>query len=375
MNFRKHLDNFITKFIDWIFRVKQLPSVLFNSGIGFIILAVGAGFKAQFENQSANGINKFLYESSSTDLWLQISVLIIGFGLVITGAYLWIKTKQDENNSDKKKRLIVIEQRGLRNTSDNSLSEFVAKDFKGQVKDITTDIRERIIDGKVTAPDIALDKVKNITTSLQESCNNISSENLSIIHGGLLPVPYTFLTGLLLDDENNIVSYDWDREQESWRKIEGDDDNNRFKCNLPDSLNNAKEVVLSVSISYKTDMDNIKLSFPNMPIIEMEMENISTQSHWSNDKQSALAIQFLDFVKKLDINGVKKINLVIAGQNSLVFRFGRIYDKRNLPEAVIWQYERTETPAFNWGIELPIGSIKQPTVVNNPTQVTIPKSA
>ena len=375
MNFRKHLDHLITKYIEWKFRVKKLGPTMFFAGIGLITLSVGTGYSLQYESQTSIGINKIIFNSSTSEFWVQITVLILGTLFSIAGGYLWTRSTLEESSNEKKKRMVVIEQRGLRDTTDDALSDFLSKEFKGQIKEITVDIREGIIDGKVIAPEAALEKVKNITFSLQESCKNISSENLSIIHGGLLPVPYTFLTGLLLDDENNITSYDWDREVESWRKIEGDDDKNRFKLKLPDSLNNAKEVVLSVSVSYKTDMDNIKLSFPNMPIIEMEMDNISTQSHWSNDKQSALAIQFLDFVKTLDTKGIKIINLVIAGQNSLIFRFGRIYDKRNLPEAVIWQYERTETPAFNWGIQLPVGSVSHPSIIYNSAKCVMPQSA
>lgn len=375
MNFRKHLDNLITKFIEWRFKPKQPGSTMFSAGIVLLTLAVGAGFSIQHESQTASGISTLIFNSSTTEFWVQITVLVLGTLFSIVGAGFWLKTKFDESNSDKNKRLIVIEQRGLRSTTDNSLSEFVTEGFKGQVIGICTDIRENIIDGKVTNPYVALEKIKHITFALQEHCRNISSEDMTIVHGGLLPVPYTFLTGLLLDDESNITPYDWDREIESWRKIEGEDDRNRFKFIKPDNLEQTEEIVLSISISYKTDMDNIKLSFPNMTIVEMELENISTQSHWSNEKQSAVAIQFLDFVKKLDIEGVKKINLVIAGQNSLIFRFGRIYDKRNLPQATIWQYDRTEKPAFNWGIELPVGAITTPSVVMNEIKVATPKSA
>jgi hypothetical protein len=374
VNSNNHLNHFTTKFIDWIFKIKQPGYTIFKGGMMLIILAVGVGFSAQYESQSANGINKFIFHSSTQEFWIQVSVLILGSIFSIIGAFFWIKTNQDENSSDRKKRLIVIEQRGLRNTTDNALSEFVAKHFKGQIISILTDIRENIIDGKVTNPSVALEKVKHITFSLQESCKNISSENLTIVHGGMLPVPYTFLTGVLLDDENNITPYDWDREVESWRKVEGEDDKHRFKFIKPDNIKQGGEVVLAISISYRTDIDNIKLSFPNIPIVEMELENIATQSHWSKEKQSALAIQFLDFVKQLNAEGIKKINFIIAGQNSLIFRFGRVYDKRNLPQATIWQYDRTESPVFNWGIELPVGSRIVPIVVKNRSPITVPES-
>ena len=179
---------------------------MFFSGIGLITLSVATGYSLQYESQTSIGINKIIFNSSTSEFWVQITVLILGALFSIAGGYLWTRSTLEESSNEKKKRMVVIEQRGLRDTTDDALSDFVLKEFKGQIKEITVDIREGIIDGKVIAPEAALEKVKNITFSLQESCKNISSENLSIIHGGLLPVPYTFLTGLLLTYTYKLVN-------------------------------------------------------------------------------------------------------------------------------------------------------------------------
>nr|WP_225931976.1 SAVED domain-containing protein [Pseudomonas anuradhapurensis] len=68
------------------------------------------------------------------------------------------------------------------------------------------------------------------------------------------------------------------------------------------------------------------------------------------EKQSALAEQFLQVVKGLLAKGAKTIHLIIAAPNSVVFNLGRIYDRRLLPSAIVYQYERSwlVTEAYDW---------------------------
>jgi IS1 family transposase len=69
---------------------------------------------------------------------------------------------------------------------------------------------------------------------------------------------------------------------------------------------------------------------------------------------SALAQQFLDVAVQIGNLGVRRILLFLAAPNSVVFRFGRLYDKRNLPEIIVYQYQRELRPPFPWGISMPV---------------------
>jgi hypothetical protein len=363
MTYKKTLLYFLNRLIDFIFRAKQPGSVMVKLGA----LLVGGGplvaglFYKKIE-QSINGSTEtFIGFSNSSNL--EAVPVVLGSLLIVIGMVVWLRSLWEDSRLAKKQRLVVIEQRGLINSSDNTLLDFVKDDCRGQEIPIFTDIREKIIDGIVTHPKVALEKVKSLPMILQTHTSNIASSDIKIVHGGMLPVPFTFLSGILLDDESKIIAYDWDRSIESWREIEGDDDLDRFEIIEPSSPDCSSEIVLAISVSYQTDIDNIKLSFPGMDLFEMRLSHISSNNHWSLEKQSAIANQFFGFVKDLQAKGVKKINLVVAAQNSVVFKFGRIYDKRNLPEAVIWQYERTESPVFNWGVKLPVGSVIFPQIV------------
>ena len=52
-----------------------------------------------------------------------------------------------------------------------------------------------------------------------------------------------------------------------------------------------------------------------------------------------------------------------SAQNSVVFRFGRLYDKRNLPEIAVYQYQREEDPPHLWGVLMPVAGIDRPKIV------------
>ena len=86
----------------------------------------------------------------------------------------------------------------------------------------------------------------------------------------------------------------------------------------------------------------------------MDLEGRSSNSHWSSKKQSALADQFFETAKKLSACGVRHIHLVLAAPNSVVFNFGRRYDKRNLPEITVYQFERSQSVKYPWGVRMPV---------------------
>lgn len=39
---------------------------------------------------------------------------------------------------------------------------------------------------------------------------------------------------------------------------------------------------------------------------------------------------------------------------SVVFRFSQLYDKRNLPSMIVYQYERAGSPSYPWGVVMPV---------------------
>jgi len=184
------------------------------------------------------------------------------------------------------------------------------------------------------------------------------------VYGGLAPVPLTFLTGVLVDDEAPVVVMDWDRHLERWRSLDGEDDERRFDIvGLERIPIDAQRVVLAVSMSYEVDRPGIASKLPDLPIVEMRLPGGTPDSHWSIEKQRALGQQFLNTVIALANRGVTQLHLFLAAQNSVVFQWGRLYDKRNLPAVVVYQYQKEYTPPYPWGVQMPVAGRRAAEVV------------
>jgi hypothetical protein len=176
-------------------------------------------------------------------------------------------------------------------------------------------------------------------------------------------VPLQFYAGFLFDDETSLTFMDWQRNERKWRALDDIDDAERFiPCTLPNS--DSSEVVLAVSISYEVDYEAIEKCFPKMPIVILKLKIPTVNSLWSEEKQQALGQQFLIILGQLANLGVKRIHLILAAPSSLCMRLGSLYDHRNFPELVVYQYEKSNSKAYPWGILMPTHGIETHKVIN-----------
>lgn len=359
---RRLFENFILKATNWWFRVSAIERFLITSGIGLLIaifggvpliaellrLALGAVPEGYINAQRALDI---------VNLW----ILGIASIMIAVGVALAIVRFAGDAKARSRKRSIVIEARGLRDDDGSPLAKSVAESHNGNITPILLDLRNRM-DGKVIQPERALDEIAATHRSVLQHRKDGDRSELTTIYGGLTSVPYTFLTGVLVDDEGIVVTYDWDRAQESWREIEGEDDGVSFKVDGLDLLSESPEVVVALAYSYQINDEDLDTTF-NYPTVRLTLEEMSSDSHWSQKKQNRLAQQFFEVIKQLSAKGVKRVHLVLAAPNSVVFTFGRRYDKRNLPELVVYQYQRGKVPAYPWGVLMPVSGVDQANVV------------
>jgi SMODS-associated and fused to various effectors sensor domain len=183
--------------------------------------------------------------------------------------------------------------------------------------------------------------------------------------GGLTAVPFTFLTGIMLDDEDKLVVLDWDRNREAWRPLDGADDGQSFVTTGLEAISGQVEAVLAVSVSFPIRDADVMGAFPAMPVARLSLENQNPNNHWSDAKQSRLAEEFLNVAIAIGGRGVTRIRLILAAQNSVAFRLGRAYDKRNLPEVVVYQFENGAVPPYPWGVLMPVRGVQRASILHN----------
>ena len=350
------------KAVDWYFRVKAIERFMFMGAITVLIAVFGGNWLVPLIfDLTVGSILEEYGVSLQTVYKVQVWILIIcGFVIVVSIAIsIWRLNSEARSNS--RKRVIVIEGRGLRDDDGLPLADAIPENIVGQRIPILLDLRNRF-DGKVINPEQAIMRIQANYRSIIQHRESLDRKDLTTIYGGLTSVPYTFLTGIYLDDEGSIVTFDWDRTKNAWRTLEGDDDGKRFIVSGFDAASNQSEIVIAISYSYPIASEDLASTF-SCPVVRLTLDGMSSDSHWSEEKQSRLAQQFLEIVKQLSANRVKTIRLVMAAPNSVVLNFGRRYDKRNLPLVIVYQFERDQIPAYPWGIKMPVGGAVEPTVI------------
>ncbi|MGI2142774.1 SAVED domain-containing protein [Shewanella frigidimarina] len=358
---KKAICYFIEKAADWLFRRRSPALMVFRAGVYLLPMTLAGSWAISFMYKDAERTLVFGYQSSSSAQFIVGICLIIEVGLIVFGAAWEYQRYRNEKKLNDKKKSIVIEQRGLIDTSDSPLSEYIKNKCSWQVDSIVNDIREKITDNVITRPDVALTRVNNLKISLSEKTAQLAASDISIAYGGVFPVPFTFYTGYLLDDESQITVFDWDRDVGDWRGLNGVDDGEEFTIE-PSSIK-GNSVVLAVSISYPVDRLAIASVFTSFPVHYLSLPSLDRNNHWSKEKQDRLSGKFLEYCKTLLAQGVEHIHLVLASQNSVAFRFGQAYDKRNLPSVSVYQYERHQPVRYPWCVKILHEAGKKPSVV------------
>jgi hypothetical protein len=348
---KKHVNHFVTSFIDWLFRRRHPATILVRGGLSLLLLLI-AGWTVSFSMSTEYGPFLFEFDSEGGRPTL-ISYGLFGLvvGLCIFG-FIWYRADQRRLS---RKKVIVVEARGLRDTSGTPLHEAVPEELEGHRDKVLIDLHQRVKDGAIIEPNVALQKLASLPTDLERRENGFDRSDITCVYGGLAPVPLTFLTGVLMDDEGSVIVMDWNRHAENWRLLDGQDDGERFLISGLDTVPaDAPDVALTISVSYSVDISGVRQKVSDIPLVKIELPSGSPDCHWSEDKQRALGQEFLDIAIELGNRGTKQVHLFLAAQNSVVFRFGRLYDKRNLPEVTVYQYQRENTPPYPWGIRMPV---------------------
>lgn len=360
MNRMSNYTYILRKFVDWWTRVRSIPYGLIYLGVGLLI-AVLAGLSFSLNIPTAYGPLAF---SFSTDAglaaWLTYAIVLVAILLIVIGI---ARLRQEWAASDRR-RVFVIELRGLRDWNGPPLSESVPNVLIGRRELVPIDVRQKVSDGQIIQPEMALQRVSMLRTELDSRENGLDRKDISYVFGGLAPVPLTFLAGVLIDDESPVTIMDWDRHQKRWRELDGTDDGNRFRVSGLETIGTGSTTaVVAISASYKVDVAGARAKCGPVPLVHLELENASTDSHWSEEKQQALSKQFLDVAVDLAGRGIRDIHLFFAGPSSLVARFGSHYDKRNLPAPIVYQYEQGQNPPFPWGVRMPVAGVVKAEIV------------
>lgn len=298
--------------------------------------------------------------------WVDVSYGL-SHALIALGAIMLTYGFISSERMRKRKLVLVLELRGLLDTSDAPLKDAVPAEMVGERKDIIVDIRDHMRAKTDNETQAALDEVHLVHTRLTSEMKGRDRSDVSVVAGGLLQVPFLFLTGMLLDDEGRVTLMDWKRDEKRWGELGGMDDGSSFDVAGLDDRLYSTDVIVCVSASYRADLDGVRATFLNIPVVHLALSTPVPDALWSESKQARLTKQFLEVIATLAGRGVKRIHLVLAAPSSLTLRMGQSYDRRNLPPAIVYQYEQSLVPPYPWGVRMPTHGIAKATLIQPPS--------
>lgn len=338
----------VTKLVDFFVRPRNVGLAFIRSGIAVVGVACAGGIAVKlhwgadsFGLSTGEGVPAIAF-------WV---LLAIGLFLIILGAAIAWKIHSNEQRLAETSRVLVVELRGLVDTSDHPLVQGVPKRLIGQQLDLLVDLRD-LLKGKEPNVDEALARLKVLQTRIRQERGDTSRQHVTTVVGGVMQVPLLLFVGVLLDDEGLLLQLDWERFEQRWRELDADDGGHRFEVT---GLGDVKgeQAVLAVSATYAADEAGITATFNGMSVVWMRLPDPKPNTLWSEAQQAALAEQFVGVLTDLANRGVKLVHLVLAASPSLAVRLGRHYDIRNHPHLVCYQWERNQTPAYPWGVQMP----------------------
>lgn len=352
------LNYFLRSLIDFVFRRRSVGASLVKVGVplyALVLVSLSVGITIP----TKNGPFIFSWDTSGGSAALSWGVFAVATAIVATGLFLVIRDVRREN----RQKVIVIEARGLRDWQGEPLEKAVPPSVPGRRDPVIVDVRQ-FVDGQIVAPERALQKLTSLPDDIARRTSGTDRSDISFVLGGLAPVPFLFLLGVIVDDEHRTTIMDWDRKRHIWRPLDDADDGEDFDViGLNAITGGPARVCLCVSASYDVLEADVRLVEPTAPIVRMDLPDRSTASHWSEKKQQRLAQQFLDTLMALAAKGVSEIALFLAAPASLALRFGTVYDRRNLPLLAVNQFEQADARKFPWAVRMPIAGLAIPELV------------
>lgn len=350
------LKRLIEQLVAFLLRPRHLGVALLTASSTVLVAVGNSGFDVEVKGFA--GIFDALKFSTGQGLtghllslvtYLACLTWLIGLGMVVASF------RREWRESDAK-RLLVVELRGLVDTSDRPLLDSLSRRVPGRRIDCHIDVRQ-LVSAKPPQVQEALNELGHIRRSLRQHRGNTSRANVTVVAGGVMQVPLLFYAGTLMDDEGAVQLFDWERNEKRWKTLDESDDGSRFAVTGLNAVGGAPEVVLAVSASYEVAFKNIAATFPGLPIVHLARPNPLPNALWSNENQAALTQQFLQTLAELANRGVETVHLVLAASSSLSIRFGMAYDGRNMPQLRCYQHQTGQNPPYPWSVRMAHGQV------------------
>lgn len=350
--------------------VRRPGSIVITAGLTILLILFGANFVGAFGINVLGFVAEGTISSPETPASWGLALLCLSVTLVIGGA-AWLfhtdhqQRKRDAEENDRK-IVLVVQVDAYNEVIPPSLSSAVPEDIKGRRIPVLIQKREALVAGNSLQESV--DEVMHTKRQLLQNAGGRDLNDINVCAGGLAPVPLLFLLGNVLEDDRPIHWADWERNEKRWAWSHEGAPVQPWGLPKP-SFMSSSEVVLKSGITYPIADKDITQAFSNLPVVKWEPTDRLFQKIIDEQSCRAICDEFKALMHLLLAHGVKRIHFLLACSSALTMRLGSVLDPRNMPEVIVYQYERNSELVYTWGIGVKAHEgRKSPILVDRRTQ-------
>lgn len=280
--------------------------------------------------------------------WVLLGLAVV---LILGGATWLFRTealqRKSEAEENDRKVVLIVQVDAYNEVIPPPLSTAVPADIKGRRIPVLIQKRDALVAGNSLQE--SADEVMLIKRQLLQNAGGRDLNDISVCAGGLAPVPLLFLLGNVLEDDRPIYWADWERNEKRWAwSREGV---SVKPWGLPKlSSMFSSEVVLKSGVTYPIADEDVARVFPNLHVVKWEPADRLFQTIIDEHSCRAICDEFKALMHLLLAHGVKRVHFLLACSSALTMRLGSVLDPRNMPEVIVYQYERNSALVYTWGI-------------------------
>ena len=275
----------------------------------------------------------------------------VALGLIVFGAY-WnfrmahLQRKREVEENDHKV-VLVVQVDAYNEVIPPPLSSAVPAEIKGRRIPILIRKRDALVGGNSLQETV--DEVMHTKRQLLQHAGGRDLDDISVCVGGLAPVPLLFVLGNVLEDDRPIHWADLQRREQRWVWSHEGVPAQIWELPKPDTISSG-EVVLKSGITYQIADEDVARAFPNLSVVKWEPVDKLFQAVIDEPSCRAICDEFKALMHLLLAHGVKRVHFLLACSSALTMRLGSVLDPRNMPEVIVYQYERNSELVYTWGL-------------------------
>lgn len=280
-----------------------------------------------------------------------VCFFILAIFLIVSGV-AWLfhcshrQNKREDEESDRK-LVLCVQFDAYNEVIPALLTVAVPVEIKGKRIPILIQKRDSLVGGH-GVEDVA-GEIMHIKKSLLQHAGGRDLNDISVCAGGLAPVPFLFMLGNVLEDDRPISWAEWERNSRRW--LWSKDGVSVPMWDIP-MLNAiySSDVVLRSGITYPIFPEDVSKAFQNHDVVVWEPTEKLTEIVLDESSCTKICNEFKKLLRQLNSKGVKQIHFLLACSTALTMRIGSVFDPRNMPNVIVYQYERGSDLVYIWGL-------------------------